>query len=830
MKERFNVTGMSCAACSAAVERAVSRLDGVSEVSVNLMSNDMTVEYDGSEKTVKSIINAVQAAGYGASPKTNAKASMNDDHGQKNMKHRLIWSVALLVPLMYIAMGHMIGLPYPHALMHNPGLLGYLELIFTIPIIIINFKYFTKGFKSLFKLSPNMDSLIAIGAAASVIYSLYAMASVMINGGSEGMTHYYFESAGMILTLITVGKYLETRSKNKTQRAISGLYELTPDFSTVLVDGKEVQKPTEDVAEGDLIIVRAGENIPIDGSIVEGNGYAEQSAVTGESIPVEKNVGDSVISGTILTSGFINVRADRVGENRTISQIIRLVEEASSSKAPISKLADKISGIFVPVVMGIAIVTFAAWMIAGKQFDVCLEFAIAVLVISCPCALGLATPVAIMVATGKGASNGLLVKSAEALEISSKIDTVLLDKTGTVTTGKPTVSEIIPLSTVSARQLLEIAAAMEAPSEHPLARAIIDRANVENINPKKVNKFEALPGHGIAAEIDGVIYYAGNAAILDKLGIDGTAAKQELDKLASRGETPLVFVCKKNVIGIISLADKLKEGSKAAIASLKKKNIRTVMLTGDNLATAEYIAKLADIPEVKADLMPQDKEKTVRELVESGHIAAMVGDGINDAPALARASVGIAIGAGTDIAMDSADIVLVRNDLRDVVDAIDLSRRTMRNIKQNLFWAFFYNCLGIPLAAGVLYPVFQLKLDPMFAAAAMSLSSVCVVSNALRLRFWKSGKKSEETGNNISEVNTADGGENKMIKTIHIEGMSCEHCKARVEKGLAELPNVEKAEVSLENKQAVITLNGELDDSTIVKSVMEMGYEATEIK
>ena len=761
MNQKFNVTGMSCSACSASVEKSVHKLEGVGEVNVNLLSNSMTVEFDEAVLDHSKIIDAVVEAGYGASlfvrdaQKAPSKEKAVDPiiKELKEMKFRLIVSFVCLIPLMYLAMHHMmkekLGIPVPEFvknIFHGPEngvAFAFTQFLLLLPILYVNRKYFQVGFKTLIKRSPNMDSLIAIGSSAAVVYGLYVIYQIGYNLGHGHMKmvdmylmDLYFESAGTILALITLGKFLETRSKGKTSEAIAKLMDLAPKTATVIRNGQELQLPVEDVAVGDLIRIRPGESVPVDGMIVEGSSSVDQSALTGESIPVEKGPGDKVIAATLNKTGSFIFTAEKVGGDTTLAQIIALVEEAGSSKAPIAKLADKISGVFVPIVICIALLSTAVWLLLGKPFDFALSIGIAVLVISCPCALGLATPVAIMVGTGKGASNGILVKSAEALETAHTIQTVVLDKTGTITEGKPKVTDIVPLG-IPEGELLQLAASIESPSEHPLAEAIVAKASEAGLALKNVSDFNAVSGRGILASIEGRLLAAGNLAFMQERGIDTAVLNAASNAFAESGKTPLYFADEARLLGVIAVADVVKPTSRQAIEEFKAMGIDVVMLTGDNRRTAEAIQRQLGIDRVVAEVLPQDKESEVRHLQESGKKVAMIGDGINDAPALARADVGIAIGAGTDIAIESADIVLIKSDLLDAVTAVRLSKATIRNIKQNLFWAFFYNIIGIPLAAGVFYTLLEWKLNPMFAAAAMSLSSVCVVTNALRLRFFK---------------------------------------------------------------------------------------------
>lgn len=753
-KEKFDVTGMTCSACSAAVERAVGHMDGVSAVTVNLLSNNMTVEYDDTLLEPKAIIDTVVDAGYSASVAgTTAPAKSSEaSHVQGEidaMKHRTIVSMVFMVLLMYVAMGHMVGLPVPSFLLgvENASTMALVQFLLALPVLYVNRQYYQTGFKTLWRRSPNMDSLIAIGSGAAVVYGVFAMFRIgwgLGHGDLDLVMRYshdlYFESAAMILALITLGKFLEARSKGRTSDAIAKLIDLAPQVATVIRNNVEVEVPVADLVEGDVIVIKPGQSIPVDGVIIEGNSAVDESALTGESIPVAKNVGDKVISATINKSGTFRFKATRIGDDTTLAQIIRLVEEASSSKAPIAKLADKISGIFVPVVITIALAAFVVWMLLGYPFEFALTIGIAVLVISCPCALGLATPVAIMVGTGQGALHGILTKSAEALETAHSVNTVVLDKTGTITEGKPQVTDVIPGSTLSHKELLTIGASLEKPSEHPLADAIVARGLEDQVQLQQVSDFLAVPGKGVQGKIGDQVYLAGNLAFMRENEIDLGEFEHSADRLAEQGKTPMYFANTKEVLGIIAVADVVKPTSKQAIHDLAKLGIDVVMLTGDNKRTAEAIRRELDIKTVIAEVLPDDKEREVRTLQERGKIVAMVGDGVNDAPALARADVGVAIGAGTDVAIESADIVLMKNDLRDVATAIKLSKATLRNIKQNLFWAFFYNALGIPLAAGLLFPFFGWKLNPMYAAAAMSLSSIFVVSNALRLRRFNPNK------------------------------------------------------------------------------------------
>ena len=850
MKQKFTVTGMTCSACSAHVDKAVRKLPGVQDVNVNLLGGSMTVDGDDSV-TPEAVIAAVEKAGYGASlpaapgqstAPVPAPNTMEDE--LKSMKTRLIASFVFLIPLFYLSMGHMMGWPIPHFFHGTENAMTYALTLFllTVPIMVINQKYYRVGFKTLFHLSPNMDSLIAVGSAAAVIYGIAALYRIGWGLGHMDMDvvekysmDLYFESAGMILTLITLGKYLETRSKGKTGQAIARLIDLAPKTATVLRDGKESEVPVEQVQLGDLLLVRPGGSIPVDGIVTEGASSVDESALTGESIPVDKEPGDTVISASINKSGALTIRATRVGQDTTLAQMIRLVDEAASSKAPIAKLADRVAGVFVPAVMSIALVTAVVWFIATHSVEMALTSGVAVLVISCPCALGLATPVAIMVGTGKGAEHGILVKSAEGLETLRSVTTVVLDKTGTITEGKPRVTDLYPLGSTTAEELLCVAASLEKPSEHPLAAAVVDEAERRNIPLCAVTGFDAVHGKGVRGEVQGAAYIAGNAAMLADAGISLGKDQMIADQLAQQGKTPLFFVEDGRPIGIIAVADTVKDSSRAAIDGFRKLGLKVVMLTGDNRRTAEAIGKELGLTQVISEVLPTDKERQVAALQAQGEKVAMVGDGINDAPALVRADVGLAIGAGTDVAIESADIVLMKSDLVDAVTAVELSRATIRNVKQNLFWAFFYNIICIPLAAGAFYPIFHLQLSPMFAAAAMSLSSVCVVSNALRLRFFKASIQETAPAAKSEPVNTENGsavpelkGDTKpMEKKVMIEGMMCQHCVAHVTKTLNALPGV-TAVVDLDSKSAVVT--GDVSDDAIRAAVEEAGYEVTGIR
>lgn len=837
MTEQFAVTGMTCAACSAHVEKAVSRLSGVQSAPVNLMLGSMTVTYDETTVTESDIIAAVKAAGYGASPASQTDQGQlrrDQDAALRRRKKHLIWSVVFLVPLFYLSMGHMMGLPLPQVLHTHPLLLACLQLALVIPILILNRNYFTVGFSRLVKLSPNMDSLVAVGAAAGLVYSLIEM-GLLAAGQVSGMPDLYFESAGMILTLVTVGKYLEERSRGKTTGAISALLALAPESAVVRRQGQELTIPTEEIVAGDTVIVRQGGRIPVDGVITDGHAAVDESAITGESLPVEKVPGDAVTSATVTSSGYLELRATRVGGDTTLSQIIRLMEEAASSKAPISRLADRISGIFVPAVMAISLTAALLWaFVGGMDVRFCLSIAIAVLVISCPCALGLATPVAIMVGTGQAAQQGILIKSAESLELLHKVQTVVLDKTGTVTMGQPRVTDILCAPGVTEEELLCVAASAEKPSEHPLAHAIVEESQARHIPLCPVSGFRSVPGGGIQATLSGEAVLAGNAGYLAQNGVSLAAMEADAHRLAEDGKTPLFFAESGRLLGCIAVADVVKPDSAKAIAALRRMGRRVVLLTGDNQRTANAIARQIGVDQVIAQVLPQDKAKCVAQLQQQGQRVAMVGDGVNDAPALAQADVGLAIGAGTDIAIESADVVLMKSSLLDIPAAMDLSRAVLRNIKQNLFWAFFYNSIGIPVAAGVLYPALHLTLNPMLAAAAMSLSSVCVVSNALRLRGWKPPVFSDHPVPTAplpeSAVFQSQGKEeNTVNKTIHIDGMMCAHCTGRVEKALNDLPGVE-ATVDLDSKSAAVTCTPDVSDDTLRQAVEDAGYHVTGIR
>ena len=847
IKEKYNITGMSCAACSAKVEKTVSKLVGMDKASVNLLTNSMQVEYDEKKLSSKDIIKSVVDAGYGASLAGDTKEKAKDksikktnDDAISSMKFRLKVSIIFLAILMYFSMGSMIGLPLPNFLSGagNPVGFALTQLLLVLPVMYVNRKYYISGFKSLGHFSPNMDTLVAVGTIAAFIYgviAIYIMGYALNNNDINIVTEYrknlYFESVSMILTLITLGKFFETGSKARTTDAISKLIDLSPKRANVIRDGVEENILTEDVRVGDIVVIRPGESIPVDGIIIEGSTSVDESAITGESIPVQKDKGDKLIGATINKNGSVKIKASEVGEDTAISRIIALVEEASSSKAPIAKMADKVAGVFVPVVMGIALVTFIVWLVLGYDFSFALNRAIAVLVISCPCSLGLATPVAIMVGTGKGAENGILIKSADALETTHSIDTVVLDKTGTVTKGKPVVTDIIGFD-IDENEFLKLAASVESASEHPLAEAIVEKAKEKNLAISLPKDFTAQSGRGIRADIDGKKIVAGNEqAIKETVGND-TGFDTVFDKgneLASQGKTPMYFMADNKLIGIIAVADTIKDDSKEAIEALKARDIDVVLLTGDHKNTATAIAKQAGINKVIAEVLPTDKEEHVRKLMEAGHKVAMVGDGINDSPALARADVGIAIGAGTDVAIESADIVLMHSSLNDVATAIDLSKAVIRNIKQNLFWAFFYNSVGIPLAAGVFYLSLGWKLSPMFGAAAMGMSSVCVVSNALRLRgFKRVNIKNNKSGNDeivLIENNEKKKEEKIMTTVINVNGMMCEHCKATVEKVTKAVEGVSNSIVNLDAKNVTIEYADGTDLEKVKKAITDAGYE-----
>lgn len=825
MKKKYDVIGMTCSSCVAHVEKAVRGLEGVQDVNVNLLQNSMTVEYDENQLTDNQIFDAVDKAGYKAQNIGEKQVSSTQQDENEHKKKSLIFSFIFLIPLFYISMGHMMNWPLPSILLGHQNMMIFvlIQLCLVVPIMFINRGYYIRGYKSLWNRSPNMDSLIALGSSAAFIYSLYAtfMMAYYLGRMDMDMTHHYmmqlyYESAGMILTLISLGKYLESRSKQKTSEAIEKLMKLMPSTALVLKNGKEIEVPIEQVQVGDIVIVKAGNNIPLDGKIIEGHGSINEAMITGESLPVDKTVGDQVIGSTSNLDGYMKVEVTHTSSDTTLSKIIALVEEAGSSKAPIAKLADKISGVFVPVVMIIALITFILWLTLGnKDFHFALNCAISVLVISCPCALGLATPTAIMVGTGKGANLGILVKSAQHLEELSKCDTVVLDKTGTITEGKPQVTEIYPMG-ISQNELLEYAGSIEQYSKHPLAKAISEYVKNENINVKSLDDFEMKQGLGLVGKLNKDILLSGNKRLMEEYHIDLSSIHELYQELSSKGKTPLFYAYQGKLIGLIVVSDVLKQTSQHAIDCLKDMNLNIYMLTGDNQLTANAIADELGI-EAIGEVLPQDKEKHVRDLQEKGHRVIMVGDGINDAPALVRSDVGIAMTSGIDIAIESADIVLMKNDLQDVVVAYELSQATIKNIKENLFWAFFYNVVGIPIAAGVFYSVFGWLLDPMYGAAAMSLSSVFVVSNALRLRFFKpkhqiikDEKKKEEKRE-----------EEKKMKKVLVEGMMCQNCKKHVEKALNDIEGVQ-ATVDLENNCAYV--EGNVDEAVVKNAIEEAGY------
>ena len=843
---QYIVTGMSCAACSARVEKAVSKVPGVTSCSVSLLTNSMGVEGTATEQE---IIKAVKDAGYGASKKGEGAAKvqpaqalagedMLKDRETPVLKRRLIASVGFLIVLMYFSMGHMMwGWPVPGFMKDNHVMMGLLQMLLTITVMVINQKFFISGFKGLIHRAPNMDTLVALGSGASFVYStyaLFAMTDAQMRGDMDAVMSYmhdfYFESAAMILALITVGKMLEARSKGKTTDALKGLMKLAPKTAVVIRGEKEVQVSIEQVQKGDCFVVKPGENIPVDGEVIEGNSAVNESALTGESIPVDKAVGDKVSAATVNQSGYLKCRATRVGEDTTLSQIIQMVSDAAATKAPIAKIADRVSGVFVPMVITIAVLTIIVWLIAGQSIGFALSRGIAVLVISCPCALGLATPVAIMVGNGMGARNGIMFKTAVSLEETGKMQIVALDKTGTITSGEPKVTDIIPAAGVTEDTLLKCAYALENKSEHPLARAILEKAKEENAGIEEVTGFQALPGNGLTAILDGHTLYGGNHTFISsKVSVDGDIQKKA-EKLAEAGKTPLFFGNEDRLLGVIAVADVIKEDSPQAIKELQNMGIHVVMLTGDNERTAKAIGQQAGVDEVIAGVLPEGKEQVIRKLKEKGKVA-MVGDGINDAPALTRADMGIAIGAGTDVAIDAADVVLMKSRLSDVPAAIRMSRATLRNIHENLFWAFFYNIIGIPLAAGVWYPLFGWKLNPMFGAAAMSLSSFCVVSNALRLNLFKMYDASKDKKLKAKKEKKRSKKEDKTMKKImHIEGMMCGHCEAAVKKALEALPQVDEAVVSHETGTAELTLNAEIADDVLKKTVEDKDYTVTSVE
>lgn len=837
-KKKFDVSGMTCSACQAHVEKAVRAVEGVQSVNVNLLQNSMQVEFDGGKTNASAIIASVERAGYGASEK-GAGSAKPEGGGQaeqlKKMKRRLWWSVGFLIPLFYICMGHMVNLPLPTILTGHKNMMIFAltQLLLTVPIIALNFHYFRNGFKNLFHRSPNMDSLIALGATAAFVYSVFGMYMMSyfmgrgdLNAAHGYMMNLYFESCGMILTLITVGKYLEAKSKGKTSDAISKLVSLAPKTAVVLRGGKETEIPASEVAVGDVFLLKAGWSVPCDGVVLEGSCSVDQSALTGESIPVEKTVGDKVMSASVSAGGFVKCRCEKAEKDSTLSQIIALVEEASASKAPIARLADKISGVFVPVVICIAVISAVVWLLAGKDFAFALNMAISVLVISCPCALGLATPTAIMVGTGKGAQNGILIKSAESLETAHLVDTVVLDKTGTCTEGKPEVQSVHAVG--DTEELLRLVCSLEVNSSHPLAKSITEYCRRNGISPMSCENYSETAGGGISGTADGRAVLIGNRRLMEQSGVDISALTVQADKAAEEGAIPLYAAADGKALGIVTVADPVKPTSKTAVEALKAMKIKTVMLTGDNKKTAEAIRTQLGIDEVYAELLPEDKSRIIKDFQSKGSKVAMIGDGINDAPALTVSDVGLAIGAGQDIAVESADIVLMKSDLRDAATAIKLSRSVIRNIRENLFWALIYNTLGIPLAAGVFYPLFGWQLNPMFGAAAMSLSSVCVVTNALRLNLFKSENGGEvpqisnRSNSDIMEVNT-------VKKVMKIEGMMCSHCTGMVTKVLNAIDGV-SADVSLEDKCAYIELSKDVSDDALKAAVTDAGYEVVSLE
>ncbi len=842
--EKFRVTGMTCAACQTNVEKAAYKLQGTQKAEVNLLAQQLTVTFDDEVTSEAEIINTVTDIGYGAFLNKNDKKSSlksqwderkeNDRKTIKAMKSRLVTSIIFLAVLMYVAMGSMLHLPLPKILTGTENALinSILQMLLTIPVMIINRNFYISGFKGFIKRASNMDTLVAVGSGASFLYGVFVifmMAYWAPRGNTELLTHYshqlYFESCAMILTLVTVGKYFETRAKGKTGDALGKLIDLAPKTASIIKDGKEITVEASDITEGDIIIIRPGEQIPVDGTITEGNGYIDQSAVTGESLPVEKGVGDKVISATINKNGTFYMTATRVGENTTLAQIIRLVDEAGATKAPIARLADKVSGVFVPMVLIISAITFIVWMLSGAVFESALSFAITVLVISCPCALGLATPVAIMAGTGKAAENGILVKSATALETGGSVDTIVLDKTGTVTQGKMSVSDVhVADPHISEADFLKICGSLEQGSEHPVALAI--REKTKNLALHQVTDFSSVTGKGICGTINNQKHLAGNKRFIEENNIDCSDVEQIISKYSSQGKTPLIFAREGEIIGVVAVSDTLREDSIKAIELFRKWGKNVVMLTGDNKSASEFMGAKAGVNEIYSELLPADKERIIRELKNAGHRVAFFGDGINDAPALVSADVGIAIGAGTDIAIDSADIVLINNTLLDGAKAIELSKAVMRNIKINLFWAFFYNVLGIPLAAGVFYPALGLKLTPMIGSAAMSLSSLCVVSNALRLRFFKSKFISDQKEGSPAQADTEEKkGNDIMEKTFNVEGMMCPRCEAHVVKALTAVDGVESATASHEENKATVTLTKDVADEILIKAIVDEGYD-----
>ncbi|MEG1048964.1 MAG: heavy metal translocating P-type ATPase [Oscillospiraceae bacterium] len=846
MKEKFNITGMTCSACSSRVEKSVAKLEGVQNATVNLLTNSMQVEYDSDALAQGDIIGAVVHSGYGAVPDSaNGSRAKKADSGTNksklveeqmaDFKKRLWVSFSFLIPLMYISMGHMWGLPLPSFLMGHQNAIAFAfsQFLLCLPIVYINMGYFTKGFYTLFHGSPNMDSLIAVGSSSALIYGIFAIYRIGYGlgvGDMELVARYhmdlYFESAATILTLITLGKFLEAKSKGKTGEALSNLIDLAPKTALVERNGSEINLPIEEVVLGDIVLVKPGSSIPVDGVVTQGRTSVDEAAITGESMPVYKQEGMAVIGATLNKSGFIKVRATKVGQDTAFAQIIKLVEDASATKAPIAKIADKIAGVFVPVVMSIALVTGIVWFMSGSSFEFALSSAITVLVISCPCALGLATPVAIMVGTGKGAENGILIKSGEALETAHSINTVVLDKTGTITQGKPIVTDVIAMG-LSKKDFVQLAASLEAKSEHPLAAAIVEHAKQNDLPLLVSEGFFAIEGKGLCATVDGGEYYAGNSRLMEEQGISILEHMDRINALAAQGKTPLIFAKSKVIIGIIAVADTVKSDSKVAIEQLRKMGLEVIMLTGDNQITAEGIGNGLNLSKIIAEVLPSDKAMIVEKLQKSGKKVAMVGDGINDAPALARADVGIAIGAGTDVAIESADIILMRDSLVGVVTAIRLSKAVIRNIKQNLFWAFFYNCLGIPLAAGVFYSTLGWKLSPMFGAAAMSFSSLFVVTNALRLKLFKA-TKTDTIDNSRQEYIDIETKEKDSMIILKIEGMMCGHCVKHVQAALDGIEGV-TATVDLEKNQAIVTSKTAIDTDLLVAAIKNAGYEVTQV-
>lgn len=858
MKQKFDITGMSCSACSAHVEKAVSRVPGIDTVQVNLLQNSMVVEYAEGATDAQKIIAAVVDAGYGASAKRQGGDTRREENtlqketadAARAMKHRLGWSIGFLALLMYVSMGHMLGWPLPELLVSHENVMVFAltQLFLTLPVMYLNRKYFENGFKTLLHGAPNMDTLVAMGSTAAAGYSvsqLFVMGYAMGHGNMplahDCAMNLYFEAAAMILALVTIGKYMESRSKSRTSDAITKLMDLAPKTALVLRDGTEMEIPSEEVRIGEIVIIKPGQSIPVDGTLTEGSGTVDESAITGESIPVEKKAGDRLTGATVNRAGYFQMKADRVGEDTTLSQIIRLVEEAGGSKAPIAKLADTVSGIFVPIVLSIAVVTIVVWLLLGHTFSFALASGIAVLVISCPCALGLATPTAIMVGTGRGAEQGILIKSGESLETAHLVDTVVLDKTGTITEGHPAVTDVYTAEGVKETELLRLAASVEQASEHPLAEAIVQYAGKQSVPLDKTVDFEAVAGQGVVGTVGTKMVLAGNLKMMQARQVDTMGLEEQGEAFAEEGKTALYIAADGRLLGVLAVADPVKKTSRDAIRELEKMGLSVVMLTGDHEKTARAIQRQLGITRVVAEVLPQDKEREVRRLQEEGHKVAMVGDGINDAPALARADVGIAIGAGTDVAIESADIVLMKSDLLDAAAAVQLSRAVIRNIKQNLFWAFFYNALGIPLAAGVFYPLLGWQLNPMFGSAAMSFSSVFVVSNALRLKGFRptffQKRSSEAEASAAADIKSADGKadlqtwnkeDKTMKKTMKIEGMMCNHCTGRVDKVLNALEGVE-ATVSLEDKAAYVTLTGEVSDELLKKTVEDEGYQVLEI-